>query len=257
MHIYLCVHRHARARTIACEAGGGAGAGAGAAPGIAWGMPSEPQMETRGTVVWFLGSRMRRGLRDSRRQPRSAAGVGALTTHPGRVGAAEVQDLGRGAGAKGEGRQKGYSTWYSQAVSHPSTNQARPCLAFAIIGDQARSEWCGPRRRWLLLGALRTLCCTSLPLWPAGRAGRLACCTSPQGCTLYLSHKTRDWTPAVRSQWCHPAISSSIVPFSSCPQSLPASESFPMSQLFAWGGHSTGVSALVSVFQWKPRTDLL
>ena len=40
------------------------------------------------------------------------------------------------------------------------------------------------------------------------------------------------------SQWCHPAISSSIVPFSSCPISLPASESFPMSQLFAWGGQS-------------------
>ena len=46
------------------------------------------------------------------------------------------------------------------------------------------------------------------------------------------------------SQWCHPAISSSVVPLSSCPQSLPASESFPMSQLFAWGGQSTGVSAL-------------
>ena len=46
------------------------------------------------------------------------------------------------------------------------------------------------------------------------------------------------------SQWCHPAISSSVVPFSSCPQSLPASQSFPMSQLFAWGGQSTGVSAL-------------
>ena len=49
------------------------------------------------------------------------------------------------------------------------------------------------------------------------------------------------------SQWCHPAISSSVVPFSSCPQSLPASESFPMSQLFAWGGQSIGVSALASV----------
>ena len=49
------------------------------------------------------------------------------------------------------------------------------------------------------------------------------------------------------SQWCHPAISSSLVPFSSCPQSLPASESFPMSQLFAWGGQSIGVSALASV----------
>ena len=50
------------------------------------------------------------------------------------------------------------------------------------------------------------------------------------------------------SQWCHPAISSSVVPFSSCPQSLPASESFPMSQLFTWGGQqSTGVSALAWV----------
>ena len=53
------------------------------------------------------------------------------------------------------------------------------------------------------------------------------------------------------SQWCHPAISSSVVPFSSCPQSLSASESFPMSQLFAWGGQSTGVSALASFFPKK------
>ena len=59
------------------------------------------------------------------------------------------------------------------------------------------------------------------------------------------------------SQWCHPAISSSVVPFSSCPYSLPASESFPMSQLFAWGGQSTGVSALASVLPKNPRTDLL
>ena len=59
------------------------------------------------------------------------------------------------------------------------------------------------------------------------------------------------------SQWCHPAISSSVVPFSSCPQSLPTSESFPVSQLFSWGGQSTGVSALVSVLPmniqgWSP-----
>ena len=46
------------------------------------------------------------------------------------------------------------------------------------------------------------------------------------------------------SRWCHPAISFSVIPFFSCPQSLPASESFPMSQLFAWGGQSTGGSAL-------------
>ena len=70
-------------------------------------------------------------------------------------------------------------------------------------------------------------------------------------------------TPRVHSNscasswWCHPAISSSVVPFSSCPQSLPASGSFPMSQLFTWGGQSIGVSALVSVLpmntqDWSP-----
>ena len=55
------------------------------------------------------------------------------------------------------------------------------------------------------------------------------------------------------SQWCHPAISSSVVPFSSCPQTLQASESFPMSQLFAWGGQSNGVSALVSFLPKKSQ----
>ena len=59
------------------------------------------------------------------------------------------------------------------------------------------------------------------------------------------------------SRWCHPAISSSVIPFSSCPQSLPASGSFPMSQFFAWGGQSTGVSASASVLpmntqDWSP-----
>ena len=49
------------------------------------------------------------------------------------------------------------------------------------------------------------------------------------------------------SRWCHQAISSSVIPFSSCPQSLPASGSFPMSQLFTWGGQSIGVSASMSV----------
>ena len=49
------------------------------------------------------------------------------------------------------------------------------------------------------------------------------------------------------SRWCHPTISSSVVPFSACPQSLPASGLFLMSQLFAWGGQSTGVSASASV----------
>ena len=55
------------------------------------------------------------------------------------------------------------------------------------------------------------------------------------------------------SQWCHPAISSLVVPFSSCPQSLPASESFPMSQLFTWGGQTTGASALASFLPKKSQ----
>ena len=60
------------------------------------------------------------------------------------------------------------------------------------------------------------------------------------------------------SWWCHPPISSSVVPFSSCPQSLPASGSFPMSQLFTWGAQIIGVSASAyQSFQWTPRTDLL
>ena len=58
-------------------------------------------------------------------------------------------------------------------------------------------------------------------------------------------------------RWCHPTISSSVIPFSSCPQSFPVSESFPMSQLFTSGGQSVGVSASTSVLpmntqDWSP-----
>ena len=74
-----------------------------------------------------------------------------------------------------------------------------------------------------------------LTLWPhESQHARLPCPSPtpgvhPNSCAL--------------SRWCHPPISSSVVPFSSCPQSLPASESFPMSQLFTSGGQSIGVSA--------------
>ena len=59
------------------------------------------------------------------------------------------------------------------------------------------------------------------------------------------------------SQWCHPDISSSVVPSSSCLQSLPASESFPMSQLFTWGGQSPRVSALASFLPKNTQGYLL
>ena len=89
----------------------------------------------------------------------------------------------------------------------------------------------------------------SNPLWPHGPQHTRLPCPSP--------------TPRVypnscpSSRWCHPAISSSVVPFSSCPQSLPISGSFPMSQLFALGGQSIGVSASTSVLpkntqDWSP-----
>ena len=63
--------------------------------------------------------------------------------------------------------------------------------------------------------------------------------------------------PCPLSQWCHPVISPSVIPFSSCPQCLPASGSFQMSQLFSWGGQNTGVSASASVLpmntqDWSP-----
>ena len=62
--------------------------------------------------------------------------------------------------------------------------------------------------------------------------------------------------PCPSSRWCHPAISSSVVPFSSCPQSFPASESFPMSQLFTWGGQSIGAASTsvlpMNTQDWSP-----
>ena len=88
-----------------------------------------------------------------------------------------------------------------------------------------------------------------LTLWPHESQHARPLCPSP--------------TPGVYpkscplSQWCHPAISSSVIPFTSFPQSLPESGSFLMSQLFAWGGQSIGVSASTSVLpmniqDWSP-----
>ena len=122
------------------------------------------------------------------------------------------------------------------------------------------------RNGWFLVGAerffknLKKLChqfslvqfiCSvmSNSLWPHELQHARPSCPSP--------------TPGVYpnqcplSRWCHPTISSSVVPFSSCSQSFPESGSFQMSQLFALGGQSTGVSALASVFpmntqNWSP-----
>ena len=74
---------------------------------------------------------------------------------------------------------------------------------------------------------------------------------------LPVHHQLPEFTQTHIHRVIHPAISSSVIPFSSCPQSLPASESFPISQLFAWGGQSTKASALASVLPnntqgWSP-----
>ena len=76
-------------------------------------------------------------------------------------------------------------------------------------------------------------------LWPHGPQHARPPCPSP------TPGAYSDSCPLGR--WCHPAISSSVVPFSSCPQSLPASGSFPMNQFFASGGQSIGVSSSTSV----------
>ena len=89
---------------------------------------------------------------------------------------------------------------------------------------------------------------------------------SPQSCLTLWPHEPQharppcpSLTPGVHpnpcplSQWCHPTISSSVVPFSSCPQSFPASGSFPMNQLFTLGGQSLGVSASASVLPMNTR----
>ena len=80
-------------------------------------------------------------------------------------------------------------------------------------------------------------------LWPHELQHARLPCPSPTPGVHSDSHPS--------SQWCHPAISSSVGPFFSCSQSLPASESFPMSQLFTWGSQSAGVSALASFLPKK------
>ena len=83
--------------------------------------------------------------------------------------------------------------------------------------------------------------------WPHGLQHARLPCPSPTAGACSNSCPS-NW-------WCHPTISSSVVPFSSCLQSLPASGSFQMSQLFALDGQSIGVSALHQSFQWTTRTD--
>ena len=113
------------------------------------------------------------------------------------------------------------------------------CVCVLISFSYKDSHYIGLMPTSIIFSSVKFSCSVmSDSLWPHELQHTRPPCPSP--------------TPGVQSnsrpssQWCHPAISSSVVLFSSCPQSLPASEPFPMSQLFAWGGQSTGVSALAS-----------
>ena len=110
---------------------------------------------------------------------------------------------------------------------------------------------------------IKVVCCQPAYLTYMQSSVQFSCSVVSDSLQPHESQHTRlpcpSPTPGVHSeshplsQWCHPAISSSVVPFSSCPQSLPTSESFPMSQLFTWGGQSTGVSALASFLPKKSQ----
>ena len=114
------------------------------------------------------------------------------------------------------------------------------------------SSLCGLLCKSLLPLQPRTAVSASLVYW--------CCCSAAQSCPALCSPMDyRLLCPSLSSgiclnscplsRWYHPTISSSVIPFSSCPQSFWASGSFPMSWLFAWGGQSIGASASESVFQ--------
>ena len=126
----------------------------------------------------------------------------------------------------------------------PSSSWWQYCLARGYL---ACSEVCHVTGFCLRrCGSVQFSCSVvSDSLWPHESQHTRPPCPSPTPRLHSDSHPL--------SQWCQPVISSSVVPFSSCPQSLQASESFPMSQLFAWGGQSTGVSASASVLPKKSQ----
>ena len=141
-------------------------------------------------------------------------------------------------------------------------------LAWSLICTQVERErnlWC----LFLFLQRNQLYQIRALPLWPhltfssvelshsvmsdSLRPHELQCARPPCPSPTPRVHSNS----CASSRWCHPAIPSSVVPFFSCPQALPASGSFPMSQLFASGGQSIGVSASESVLSmntqvWSP-----
>ena len=115
--------------------------------------------------------------------------------------------------------------------------------------DRLYFSWFQNHCRWWFSSVQFSRLVVSDSLQPGGlKHARLLCPSpTPRACS----------NSCPSSQWCHPTISSSVFPFSSCLQCFPVSESFPMSQLFASGGQSIGVSASTSVLlmntqDWSP-----
>ena len=145
------------------------------------------------------------------------------------------------------------------SVSGPEGDTAPHGRAATVTAEAACLVLLGPARGLapvFVQGSLRdnatlqSLSHVQLFVIPQTAARQLPCPSpSPRLCS----------NPCPSSQWCHPTISSSVVPFSPCLQSCPASGSSPTSQLFASGGLSIGASASASVLpmKWTPRTDLL
>ena len=156
---------------------------------------------------------------------------------------------------------------------------AQPTIG-ALSPTTSLKETCAPSKLvWLLFSAtyhapfdcdtfadsLFTLCKAQFILFPWFSSVQTLSCvwlfatwwTTACQASLSITNSGSPHRPCPSSQWCHPMISSSVVPFSSCPQSFPASGSFQMSQLFASGGQSIGVSASTSVLpmntqDWSP-----
>ena len=131
----------------------------------------------------------------------------------------------------------------------PSSSTQTRILEWVAMPFSRRSSWFGD---WTWVS-----CKAGDPSEPLSHSVQFSRSVAPDSLQPHESQHTRppcpSQTPGVYSNtcpsswWCHPAISSSVIPFSSCPQSLPAPGSFPMSQLFAWDGQSIGVSASASV----------
>ena len=144
------------------------------------------------------------------------------------------------------------ATLQLESASPKETQEGKEYLLSSSHQTVAFWDWLlSLRRVWLhqLSLLLFSQSVVSNSLRPLGLQHTRLPCPSPSPRAFSDSHPL--------SRWCHPTISSSVIPFSSCLQSFPASGSFQMSQIFASGGQNTGVSLQHQSFQWIFRTDLL